>query len=170
MLQQLIQVTNRPAYYSVILLASCCVAAIGTSGCDTNISTPVPVASESRDISGLASDVPIPPEEFGLHGGRGGAPPVVYFRPDPEDVSRQLAQDLLNFYESALADTGWMRTDREVAVDGAWTAAWAKGDRLLRLTFGPEVMGGIVHLVLEQCPPLTQGSCSEGRLFPLSAD
>ena len=114
-----------------------------------------------------ARDIPRPPRELGVfHLGGNGT--TWFASPDPKNVSKRFARELFISYRSAMGSQGWRLADQEIAKDGAWTAAWTKRDRIARLTFGPELRGDRVSLIVEMCPPLRVGYCNPGTLHPMS--
>ena len=122
---------------------------------------------ESFERFGLPDDVPIPFHRFHELAGVGGGRSAISFRPlERRDLTHE-ASELLEYFRKAMRSNGWESLDEKVAPDGAWTAGWTKDQRVVRLTFGPELLGGEVSLIVEQCPPDRRGPCNPSALHPL---
>ena len=71
-------------------------------------------------------------------------------------------------YRDGFESEGWELSDKEVADDGAWTAAWIKDERTVRLNFGRmQLNSKRATMELAQCPPLVPGHCGPGHLYPM---
>ena len=119
-----------------------------------------------RDAWGLAYDIPLPPDTFFEGAGVGGS--RLTFAPLRRHVSASFAAGVLTYYEDGFESEGWELSDKEVADDGAWTAAWIKDERTVRLNFGRmQLNSKRATMELAQCPPLVPGHCGPGHLYPM---
>ena len=116
---------------------------------------------------GLAPDIPIPFARFNEFAGVHTS--TFSFRPLANDLSRE-GKELFAHFRKAMPREEWNLVVVDRASDGAWAQVWSKEGRLVQLTYGPELRGSEVELIVEQCPPDPPGMCDVAVLHPFEED